>query len=173
VKTPDQLVDEQEQIAAQDEQKKKAHGDDTYVADDTDAEKRRKFDEKQSKLELQRATNSAESCPGAVAGTEGKDKPRGETRVTVTFQEDGTVRDVTIPSPFDGTKVGDCVLRAYKGVIVPPYTGGEQIVDWDLTLKDSADASGKGDKGGKGKGKKGKKAASDDSSGSAPSTDGS
>jgi hypothetical protein len=171
VKTPDQLVDEQEQIAAQDEQKKKARGDDTYVADDTDAEKRRKFDEKQSKLELQRATNSAESCPGAVSGTEGKDKPRGQTRVTVTFQEDGTVRDVTIPSPFDGTKIGDCVLRAYKGVIVPPYTGGEQIVDWDIDLKDSADANAKG---GKGKGKKGKKAATEGSSSdSPPSSDGS
>jgi hypothetical protein len=56
--------------------------------------------------------------------------------VSITFQEDGTVRQASIPSPFDGTPVGDCALRAYKAVIVPPYEGGDQIVDWELELKD-------------------------------------
>jgi hypothetical protein len=138
VKTPDQLVDEQEQLAIQAEKEKKARGDDSsYGGEETDAEKKREFDKKQVKMELQRATRSAESCPGVVAEQEKKDKPRGETRATITFQEDGTVRSVSLPSPFDGTPVGDCVVRAYKSVIVPPYTGGEQIVDWDLTLKDA------------------------------------
>ncbi len=165
VKTPDQLVDEQEQIAAQDEKDKKAKGnDDLGSTEETDAEKKREFDQKQTKLELQRATISAESCPGVVAGTETKDHPRGDTRVTVTFQQDGTVKEVTIPSPFDGTPIGDCVLQAYKKVLVPPYdTGGDQIMDWDVSLKDA-----KGDKGKKGKkGKKDKATqapASDDSS---------
>ena len=36
----------------------------------------------------------------------------------------------------------DCVKRAYKGVIVPPYSGGEQIMDWDLVLKDEKPAKG-------------------------------
>jgi hypothetical protein len=137
VKTPDELIDEQERIAAEDEQKKKEHGDDTsYSSEETDAEKKRKFDEKQMKLEMARATRSAESCPGVVAELEKKDKPRGDTRVTVTFQEDGTVKTASIPEPFDGTPVGDCVLRAYKAVIVPPFEGGDQIIDWDLSLKD-------------------------------------
>lgn len=147
VKTPDELVDEQEQLAAEDEKKKKEHGDDSYIGgEETDAEKKRKFDEKQVKMELTRATRSAESCPGVVAEQETKDKPRGATRVSVTFQEDGTVRQVSIPSPFDGTPVGDCVLRAYKAVIVPPYSGGEQIVDWDLELKDAPKEGDKGKK---------------------------
>jgi hypothetical protein len=145
VKTPDQLVDEQEQIAAEQEKEKKAKGGDdlTDSGDETDSEKKREFDKKQVNMELQRATRSAESCPGVVAGVETKDKrPRGDTRVTITFEEDGTVHSVSIPEPFDGTPVGDCVLRAYKAVIVPPYTGGEQIVDWDLSLKDApADAT--------------------------------
>ena len=137
VKTPDQLIEDQEQLAREDEKKKKAHGDD-YSSEETDSEKKRAFDKKHVKMELQRATRSAESCPGVVSEQEKKDaKPRGETRVTVTFQEDGTVKSVVIPSPFDGTPVGDCVLRAYKPVLVPPFTGGDQIVDWDVTLKDA------------------------------------
>jgi hypothetical protein len=149
VKTPDQLIDEQERIAAEDEKAKKAKGGDTLVEEETDAEKKREFDQKQVKMELQRATRSAESCPGVVAEQETKDHPRGEARVTLTFVEDGTVKDVNIPSPFDETPVGDCVKRAYKAVIVPPYSGGDKIIDWDLTLKDEKPA--KGEKGAKGK----------------------
>jgi hypothetical protein len=137
VKTPDQLIDEQVKIAEEDEKRKAAKGEDPALgAEETDAEKKREFDQKQVKMELSRATRSAESCPGVVAEMETKEHPRGEARVTVTFVEDGTVRDVSIPSPFDGTPIGDCVKRAYKSVIVPPSSGGEQIVDWDLTLKD-------------------------------------
>lgn len=144
VKTPDQLIAEQERLAIEDEKKKAARGEDPSLAtaEETDAEKKREFDQKQVKMELARATRSAESCPGVVAEMETKEHPRGETRVTVTFIEDGTVRDVSIPSPFDGTPIGECVKRAYKAVIVPPYTGGEQIIDWDLTLKDEKVSKG-------------------------------
>src|SRR6185312_4030959 len=148
VKTPDQLIDEQERLAIEDEKAKKARGDDSSLSsEETDSEKKREFDQKQVKMELARATRSAESCPGVVAEMETKEHPRGEARVTISFQEDGTVREVNIPSPFDGTPVGDCVKRAYKSVIVPPYTGGEKIVDWDLTLKDEKPAKPEGKKG--------------------------
>ena len=137
VKTPDELIEEQERIAMEEEKARKARGSDSSYSDvETDAEKKREFDKKQTKMELQRATRSAESCPGSVV--EAKEKPRGDTRVSITFQEDGTVKQVSIPSPFDGTPVGDCVLRAYKSVIVPPFEGGYQIVDWELSLKDAA-----------------------------------
>jgi len=62
--------------------------------------------------------------------------------VSITFHEDGTVGQVVIPSPFDGTPIGECVIRAYKEVIVPPYKGGDQIVDWDVSLKDQPKGAG-------------------------------
>lgn len=144
VKTPDQLIDDQDKMEQADQQKKKARGADdaSYASEETDAEKKREFDRKQVDLELKRATRSAESCPGVVAEEEKKgEHPRGDTKVSITFQEDGTVRQVAIPSPFDGKPIGDCVIRAYKAVIVPPYTGGEQIVDWDVSLKDQPKAT--------------------------------
>jgi hypothetical protein len=149
VKTPDQLVDDQDQMEQADQAKKKAKGGDdlAYSGEETDAEKKREFDKKQVDLELKRATRSAESCPGVVAEEEKKEHPRGDTKVSIRFQEDGTVRDVSIPSPFDETPIGECVKRAYKAVIIPPYNGGEQIVDWDVSLKDApksgADKKGK------------------------------
>src|SRR5215471_4684045 len=91
VKTPDQLVDEQDQIEQQDEKNKKARGvDDTALASqETDEEKKKEFDRKQVDLELKRATRSAESCPGVVAEEEKKEHPRGDTKVSIHFQEDG------------------------------------------------------------------------------------
>jgi cell division protein FtsN len=148
VKTPDQLVEEQDQLEQADQKNKKARGaDETYSSEETDSEKKREFDRKQTKMELQRATRSAETCPGVVAEQEKKgEHPRGETKVSISFQEDGTVRQVSIPSPFDGTPLGECVIRAYKAVIVPPYVGGEQIVDWDVSLKDAPKTADKGKK---------------------------
>jgi hypothetical protein len=145
VKTPEELIEEQDRIQAEEDKSRKARGieDEAYTSEETDSEKKRKFDEKQSKMEMSRATRSAESCPGVVIEQETKEnKQRGETRVSVTFQEDGTVRQVSIPSPFDGTPVGECVMRAYKSIIVPPFTGGDQIVDWDVSLKDPPKEAG-------------------------------
>lgn len=147
VKTPDQLIEEQDRLAQEDEKNKKARGvDESYSGEETDQEKKKKFDKKQTKMELQRATMSAESCPGVVYEQEGKEHPRGDFKATITFQEDGTVKAITIPSPFDGKPVGDCVIQAYKHVIIPPYVGGEQIVDWDVSLKDKKPEGDKGKK---------------------------
>lgn len=137
VKTPDELVAEQEAIQASNEKESKARGTDDYVSSEaTDSEKAKAFDEKHTTMELQRATRSAESCPGVVAGQEGKSKPRGEATVTITFQEDGKVKSAAIASPFDGTPVGECAVRAFKSVITTRYVGGDHIMDWKINLAD-------------------------------------
>jgi hypothetical protein len=141
VKTADQWLAEEEAAAIEEERQAKERGDDgTYHGHETDEEKRRQFDKKQVDMELKRATRSAQTCPAVVAAQETKQtKQRGTGRVTITFQEDGTVSTVAIASPFDETPVGDCVLRAYKAVIVPPFVGGNQIVDWEVELQDPED----------------------------------
>lgn len=137
VKTSDEWLEEQERIAEEDEKKRKERGEDYTSTEETDSERQKKFDKKQAKLELQRATLSAESCPGVVHEQETKEnKQRGTANVTITFQEDGGVKDVNVSSPFADTPVGICVANAYKKVLVPPFVGGDQIVDWELTLED-------------------------------------
>lgn len=138
VKTPDEWIAEEEAAAAEEERKRAERGEDTYYSGvDTDEEKKKKFDEKQATMELKRATRSAQSCPGVVAEQEtAENKQRGTAIVTIRFEEDGTVSETSISSPFNETPVGDCVLNAYKAVIVPPFVGGSQIKDWELELKD-------------------------------------
>ncbi len=131
VKTPDELVAEQEKLA--DEQAEHSKGDDDTSdapAGETDLEKKREFDTKQATLELQRATRSAESCAGVVTEA----GPKGKATVTLSFKNDGHVKSATIDAPFDGTELGKCVLNAYQAVIVPTYVGEEKTMTWPVDL---------------------------------------
>jgi nucleotide-binding universal stress UspA family protein len=53
------------------------------------------------------------------------DGPHGRGRILVTFAPSGrATRAVITEPPFAGTAVGSCVARAFRGVEVPPFSGG-------------------------------------------------
>jgi hypothetical protein len=131
VKTPDELIAEQEAAGA--EQLKNERDNDAYdsTSDTTDEDKRRGWDAKQGELEMSRAANSAESCPESVT----EKSPKGKATVAVTFGNDGHVKSVTIGEPYgEDTAVGKCVLRALKAIIVPAYQGSEETLNWEIDL---------------------------------------
>jgi len=131
IKTADDRMKEQEQLAYEEEQRARNKPATTGEAA-PEAEKLGAFDEKQAEMEFQRATRSAETCPDVVSG---ENVPHGKTAVTVTFALDGSVAAATIPPPFDGTRLGNCVLNAYQALIVPPYSGERKVITWDLNLE--------------------------------------
>lgn len=130
IKTADERMKEQEELAYQEELRSRSKPAATGAV--AEADKPGEFDEKQADLELKRATRSAETCPDVVTG----DKvPHGQTSVTLTFALDGSVAEATIPPPYEGTRLGDCVLNAYQAVIVPPYSGQRKVLTWDVNLQ--------------------------------------
>lgn len=130
IKTADDRLREQEELAYAEEQRARTRPTATGAVDES--EKPGEFDEKQADLELRRATRSAETCPDVVTG----DKvPHGKTSVTLTFALDGSVAEATIPPPYEGTRLGDCVLNAYQAIIVPPYSGERKVITWDVNLE--------------------------------------
>jgi hypothetical protein len=130
IKTADDRLKEQEQLAYEDELRSRNKPAATGAVEES--ERPGEFDDKQADLELRRATRSAETCPDVVTG----DKvPHGKTGVTITFALDGAVAEATIPPPYEGTRLGDCVLNAYQAVIVPPYSGERKVITWDVNLE--------------------------------------
>jgi hypothetical protein len=130
IKTADERLREQEELAYREELRARNKPETTGAVEEN--EKPGEFDDKQADLELRRATRSAETCPEVVTG----DKvPHGKASVTITFALDGSVAEATMPPPFEGTRLGDCVLNAYTAVIVPPYTGQRKIITWDVNLE--------------------------------------
>ncbi|HTV18945.1 MAG TPA: hypothetical protein VMG12_09750 [Polyangiaceae bacterium] len=130
IKTADDRLKEQEELAYQEELRTRNKPAATGEVEESD--KPGAFDDKQADLELRRATRSAETCPEVVTG----DKvPHGKTTVTLTFALDGSVAEATIPPPYEGTRLGDCALNAYQAVIVPPYSGERKVISWDVNLE--------------------------------------
>jgi hypothetical protein len=138
IKTADDRVKEQEELAYQEELRSRNKPASTGGPVE-EAEKPGVFDEKQAELEFQRATRSAETCPEVVSG---EGTPHGKTSVTVTFALDGSVAAATIPPPFEGTRLGNCVLNAYQALIVPPYSGERKVITWDVNLEAKKGAAG-------------------------------
>lgn len=150
VKTPDQLLADQEALG--DEQLKKERNANDYAdtTGSTEEEKKREWDDKQADLELHRAAHSAETCPESVVeGDKNIDpktgkppkgsKPAPKTKdtkasVTLLFANDGHVKTLTVSPPYDENAVGKCVQRALNAVIVPAYNGSEHTVEWEIDL---------------------------------------
>lgn len=132
-KTPEQMLEEQERLAVEDE--KRADDYDNMVeAEETDTEKKEKWDATQSELELKRAARSAETCPDTLPDEDKKSSPKGVATVTLVFNNEGHVKEASVAAPFADTPVGKCVLRAMGAVIVPDYVGPEETVTWDVDL---------------------------------------
>jgi len=128
-KTPDEIVAEQEALAAQ--QEKVARDPSDYAAPEaTEDEKQRQWDQPYAELELKRASRSAETCPESVT----EKAPKGKARVTLVFANDGRVKEARLGEPYADTTVGKCVLRAMEAVIVRTYTGPEHTLEWDVDL---------------------------------------
>jgi hypothetical protein len=144
VKTPDEIVAEQERLAEEDA--KRADDYDSGVeAEETDSEKTGKWDKEGTELELKRATLSAETCPETLPDEQKKDSPKGTAQVTLTFSNDGHVKQSSISEPFADTPVGKCVLRAMGAIIVEVYEGPEETVTWEVDLTGSKKKKKKGE----------------------------
>lgn len=131
VKTPDELIADQEAAGAEQEKNTRQASDYDTTNEKTDEDKRRGWDQKQGDIEMHRAANSAESCPASIT----EKIQKGMATVAVTFSNDGHVKSATISDPYgEDTAIGKCVLRALKAIIVPAYEGSEQTLNWEIDL---------------------------------------
>jgi len=150
VKTPDQILAEQEALGEEQLNKQRNGKDYADSSDTTDEERKREWDTKQADLELHRAAHSAETCPdsvvlgdanidpktgkppkGSKAPVKGKDT---KAHVSLLFANDGHVKTLTVSPPYDENNVGKCVQRALNAVIVPAYVGAEHTEEWEIDL---------------------------------------
>lgn len=86
--------------------------------DEQNASSQSDFDLTTARVALVSAANNARNCPG--------NSIRG--RVVVTFAPSGAARSVDIPLLIGDGVDRDCIARAFKGVRVPPFTGGAVAV---------------------------------------------
>lgn len=82
-----------------------------------------------SPIELRPDFNSGAATASLSAGSAraaGCGKPGGPTgagQATVTFHSDGYVSNVKVPEAFAGTKVGSCIVSAFRQSSIPAFRG--------------------------------------------------
>jgi hypothetical protein len=85
---------------------------------------------------LRRAALQIKANCGSATDDEGKATgPWGSTKASVTIGRNGHIAQVTVPSPYDGKPVGNCVVNAFKKIQFPPYAGSaDSVVEWDVEI---------------------------------------
>lgn len=86
--------------------------------------------------QLKRAARQVKSGCGSASDSDGnRNGPWGPTKASVVLGRNGHVKQVTVPDPYNGKPVGDCVVNAFKKIQFPPYAGSsDATLDWDVEI---------------------------------------
>jgi hypothetical protein len=94
------------------------------------------YDRDAVEVQLKRAARQVKSaCGGATDDSGQATGPFGQTKATVTLGRNGRVKQVTVPSPYDGKPAGICAVHAFQKLIFPPYAASaDATIDWDIEI---------------------------------------
>jgi hypothetical protein len=86
------------------------------------------FDGNAARAALALAAAQANACKSA-------DAPGGSGKVMVQFDNDGNTLSAMLAGPIGDTPLAGCILSAFRGARVPPFTGPRASVTRSLTIK--------------------------------------
>jgi len=94
------------------------------------------YDKDAVEAELKRAARQVKGSCGAATDEEGKATgPWGKITASITLGRNGHIKEVTLPSGFEGKPAGTCVVHAFQKIQFPPYAGSSDAkVDWEVEV---------------------------------------
>jgi len=93
------------------------------------------YDKEHTEVVLKRAARQVKNNCGAAKDESGKAAgPWGKAVVQVDLGHNGHSKGVTVPAPYRGTSVGNCVEMAFTNLTFPPWSGSDTLVDWEVEL---------------------------------------
>jgi hypothetical protein len=94
------------------------------------------YDKDSVEVELKRAARQVKANCGSATDDNGSAPgPWGKTAASVTLGRNGHVKEVSVPSPYEGQPDGLCAVNAFKKIQFPPYASpSDVVVEWDIEL---------------------------------------
>jgi len=93
------------------------------------------YDKEGTEVVLKRAARQVKENCGAAKDDSGKATgPWGKTTVQVQLGSNGHSKGITVPSPYQGKPVGNCIEKAFTNLTFPPWGGSDTTVDWEVEL---------------------------------------
>lgn len=97
------------------------------------------YDKEATDVVLKRSARLVHDNCGAAKDENGKATgPWGKLTVQVLLAPNGHGKGVTVPEPYAGKPVGNCIEKAFANLTFPPWSGTEAQVPWDVELLNPA-----------------------------------
>src|SRR5262245_8416226 len=91
------------------------------------------YDKEATQVQLKRAARQVKDNCGSAKDENGKASgPWGKATVQVMLGHNGHSQGTTVPAPYQGKPVGNCIERAFTNLQFPPWQGADTQVDWDV-----------------------------------------
>ena len=96
-----------------------------------------KYDKEMVDSLLKRSAERVKAnCGSATEEGGGRVGPYGETTVSVTISHTGWIMNPTVPAPFNGTAVGNCIVNSFDRKQFPPFGSADVIVTVPVEVVD-------------------------------------
>lgn len=97
------------------------------------------YDKDATEIVIKRAARQVKENCGAAKGDDGKATgPWGKATIQIQLGKNGHSKGVTIPAPYQGKPVGNCVEKAFTNLTFPPWGGSDTEVSWEVELLNPA-----------------------------------
>jgi hypothetical protein len=93
------------------------------------------YDKEATEVVLKRAARQVKENCGAAKDETGKASgPWGKATLQIQLGHNGRSKGITVPSPYQGKAVGNCIEKAFANLTYPPWGGSDTQVDWEVEL---------------------------------------
>ena len=97
------------------------------------------YDKDATEIVIKRAARQVKENCGAAKGDDGKASgPWGKATLQIQLGKNGHSKGVTVPAPYQGKPVGNCVEKAFANLTFPPWGGSDTEVSWEVELVNPA-----------------------------------
>lgn len=95
------------------------------------------YDKEGTEVVLKRSARMVKDNCGQAKDENGKATgPWGKVTIQVMLAPNGHSKGVTVPAPYQGKPVGNCIEKAFANLSFPPWSGSDTQVDWEVELVD-------------------------------------
>jgi hypothetical protein len=102
------------------------------------------YDKDATEVVLKRSARQVKENCGATKGENGKaEGPWGKATIQIQLGHNDHSKGVTVPPPYQGQPVGNCVEMAFTNLTFPPWAGSDTTVEWEVEIVQPKDEKAK------------------------------
>jgi len=97
------------------------------------------YDKEATEIVVKRSARQVKENCGAAKDDTGKATgPWGKVTIQIQLGHNGHSKGLTIPAPYQGKAVGNCIEKAFTNLTFPPWGGADTEISCDLELLNPA-----------------------------------